>query len=127
MDVEVTWDAPLYPGQNVEVFATDSENRSPIQDAKVTISKDGSKITDLLTNENGLARFGYPGETTIVVVKKEGYGPVMEVVPHVPLKWPIGVVGSIIIGIVSSIIGGVIANLITRPSFKRKRQKRRIH
>lgn len=126
MDVEITWGTPLIPGQDVEVLVIDSENRFPIQGAKVTISKDGSKITDLSTDESGFASFEYPGETTIVEVKKEGYRRVMKVVPHVPLKWHIGIVGSIIISIVSSIIGGVIANRITRPSFKRKRQKRRI-
>lgn len=126
MDVEIAWDAPLIPGQNVEVLVIDSENRSPIQGAKVTISKDGSKITDLSTDENGLTCFEYPGETTIVEVKKEGYRPVMKVVPHVPLKWYIGIVSSLIISIVGSIIGGVILKFITHSLSKRKHRKRKI-
>lgn len=126
MDVEITWGTPLILWQDVEVLVIDSENRFPIQGAKVTISKDGSKITDLSTDESGFASFEYPGETTIVEVKKEGYRRVMKVVPHVPLEWHIDVV--------IAIIGGVVANFITRPLFalfkrkkKRKYKKRRIH
>jgi len=126
MDVEITWGTPLILWQDVEVLVIDSENRFPIQGAKVTISKDGSKITDLSTDESGFASFEYPGETTIVEVKKEGYRRVMKVVPHVPLEWHIYVV--------IAIIGGVVASFITSPLFalfkrkkKRKYKKRRIH
>jgi hypothetical protein len=112
MDVEIDWDAPLIPGQNVEILVVDSENLFSIQDAKVTISKDGSKITDLFTDENGLARFEYPGETTIVEVDKEGYRSVMKVIPHTPSEW--------FVGIVSSIIGGSIVAFIDRLIPKRK-------
>ena len=116
MDVEVNPSTPILLGQEITIVVIDKENHFPIQAAKVCVSKDGLRIIELYTNEDGLVTIEYPGETTIITVKKEGYSPVMKVVPRIPDKW--------IMGILTAVVAGVATDWIIH-FFRKKRKKAR--
>lgn len=102
MSVEVSPITPIFLGQEITIVATDKENHFPIQTAKVSVSKDGSRIIELYTNENGLVTIEYLGVVTIITVEKEDYFTVMKVVPRIPDKWIMGIITGIGLASVSA-------------------------
>lgn len=102
MDVQVNPATPILPGQEIRITVVDKENHFPIQAAIVGVSKDGSKLIDLYTDEDGLVITEYPGEVTIITVRKEGYSSVMKVVPRLPVKWIMGIITGIGLASVSA-------------------------
>lgn len=114
MSVEVNPSTPILPGQEIRITVADKENHFPIQAAIVGVSKDGSKLIDLYTDENGLVITEYLGEVTIITVGKEGYSSVMKVIPRLPIKW--------IMGIITAVVAGVATDMIIY-FFRKKRKK----
>lgn len=102
MGVEVSPITPIFLGQEITIVVADKENHFPIQAAKVSVSKDGSRIIELYTNENGLVTIEYLGVVTIITVEKEGYFTVMKVVPRIPDKWIMGIITGIGLASVSA-------------------------
>jgi len=103
-DVQVRPSVPVFLGQLVTVNVTDARNNTSIQDAKVTISKDGVLVLTLSTSEDGIVTFKYPAEVTVIIISKDSYTPAMKVIPRVPNHWFMAPLTGMIIGILVDII-----------------------
>lgn len=101
-------------GDSVRVVVVDSQTFEPVQGASVTVSKDGSHVYDLQTDENGTTSFAYPGEATIVVISKLTYVTETRVIPRIPDSWVRGEVNAWIAGTVTAIVAALVVALITR-------------
>ena len=86
MRLEVTPSIPAMLGETVRVTVFDEETGAPIEGATVEIKKDGNFIFSTTTRDNGTAE-KYPGEATVITVKKEGYNEGMDVIPKIPDEW----------------------------------------
>lgn len=87
MRVEVTPSTPTILGEIVRVTVFDSDTGAPVGEATVEVKKDGAFILSKTTGDNGTAEFEYPGEATIITVKKEGYNKDVKVIPKIPDEW----------------------------------------
>lgn len=87
MTVEVTPTTPTELGETIHVMVFDTLNGTPIDGAKVEVSKDGSAVFKTHTQLDGTAQFEFPGATTVIAVSKEKYKAVMKVIPKIPDEW----------------------------------------
>jgi hypothetical protein len=87
MNVTVNPKTPQNLGDIIVVKVLDDLNKTVIEGVKIEISKNGDLLIVLLTDNFGSVIFEYPGETTIIKATKEGYGPVLKVIPKIPDKW----------------------------------------
>jgi len=110
LTVEVSPQIPTTLGQEIMVTVRDASTNKPVEKATVSISRDGGKLLDLMTNDKGQTRFEYPGMTTIIVVRKDRYAAAMKVIPRVPDAWILAEERSWI----ASIVTGVLVFIITK-------------
>ena len=85
--VEVNPVVPINLGELITVKVLDAQNGTTIEGAIVKILKDGLNF-NVTTQIDGIAKFEYPGATTIIFVSKDGYrdaDPV--VIPKIPDEW----------------------------------------
>jgi len=87
LKVTVEPSVPLVIGEKISIKVVDALNGTPIEYAKVIISKDNEFSIDLYTDKNGTVTFDYLGEITIIKVTKEGYHMVVKVIPKIPDRW----------------------------------------
>jgi len=102
--VKVSPENPLIPNENITVTVTNSSSQLPVEDAEVTVQKDGTEIT-LYTDSNGQAFFPYFGEVTVITAQKSGFASSNIVaIPTEPIGWVLGVLSSLGTGIVSGLV-----------------------
>ena len=103
--VKVSPEAPLNIGEKITVTVTNSSSQLPVEDAEVSIMKDGTNITVIHTDSRGQAVCDYLGEVTIIVVQKTGFDSSYPIpIPKIPDTW----VRSLLISVGSAIVGGLI-------------------
>jgi hypothetical protein len=101
-------------GDQITVTVVDSQTLKPVHGASVTVSKDGSHVYDLQTDEKGTTSFGYPGDATIIVISKLTYATETRVIPRIPDSWVRGEANAWIAGTVTAIVAALVVALITR-------------
>jgi hypothetical protein len=114
LSVTVSPEVPAMLGDSVTVVVVDSQTLQPVEGASVTVSKDGSHVYDLQTDEKGTTSFAYPGEATIIVISKLAYATETIVIPRIPDSWIRGEADAWIAGTVSAIVAALVAALVTR-------------
>jgi hypothetical protein len=114
LSVTVSPEVPIMLGDQITVAVVDSETLEPVQGASVTVSKDGSHVYDLQTDEKGTASFAYPGEATIIVISKLTYATETRVIPRIPDSWVRGEADAWIASTVTAIVAALVAALIMR-------------
>jgi hypothetical protein len=109
--VTVSPQRPALLGEEILVTVLDKQSLEPVANATISISLNGSHLMDLYTDEKGQASFEYPGEATIIVVRKDSalYSPEMVIIPKVPDKWVRDTLIATALGIISGIVVSVIA------------------
>lgn len=120
--VSVNPETPLVIGDNIEVTVKNMTDRLPVDNAEVTVRKDGASLISLQTDSKGQVSFEYPGEPTIITVEKEAFKNSMKVIPKLPDAW---VRDLSVSGIIGPLIGAVITYRLAKRNEKatRKRSK----
>lgn len=119
--VKVSPETPLNIGEEITVTVTNSSSQLPVEDAEVSIMKDGTNITAIHTDSRGQAVCDYLGEVTIIVVQKTGFDSSYPIpIPKMPDAW----VRSLLISVGSAIIGGLITVFGTHVLRERKKLRR---
>jgi len=104
--VKVSPETPLNIGEKITVTVTNSSSQLPVEDAEVSIMKDGTNITVVHTDSRGQAVCDYLGEVTIIVVQKTGFDSSYPIpIPKMPDAW----VRSLLTSVGSAIVGGLVA------------------
>ena len=107
--VTVSPETPLSIGEMITVTVTNSSSRLPVQDAEVSVMKNGMKIT-LFTDSQGQAFFEYFGEVTVVVARKTGIDSSRPVaIPKAPDIW----VRNTFLSLGIAVVGGFVSGLST--------------
>lgn len=107
--VTVSPETPLSIGEMLTVTVTNSSSRLPVQDAEVSVMKNGMKIT-LFTDFQGQAFFEYFGEVTVVVAQKTGIDSSRPVaIPKAPDIW----VRNTFLSLGIAVVGGFVSGLST--------------
>jgi len=103
--VKVSPETPLNIGEEITVTVTNSSSQLPVEDAEVSIMKDGTNITVIHTDSRGQAVCDYLGEVTIIVVQKTGFESSYPIpIPMMPDAW----IRTLLISFGSGIVGGLI-------------------
>jgi len=119
--VEVNPSTPLKIGQRITITVKDKKTMTPIQGASISVYKDSGYLGKVYTNSEGKAIIQYLGETTILVINKEGYMEEIIPIPHIPDRWVRDIyISGILSPILGAIIGVVINNIINTYLRKRK-------
>ena len=85
--VEVNPVVPIKLGELITVKVLDAQNETPIEGVIIKISKDGLNF-NVTTQLDGIAKFEYPGATTVIFVSKDGYRDAEPmVIPKIPDEW----------------------------------------
>jgi hypothetical protein len=117
-DVTINPEAPINIGDDVLVTVLNASDKMPVEEAKVSLQKDGEHIYDYYTNASGKVIVEYVGEVTIIEVSKTDFKTVLEAIPHAPDKWVRDQYTSMGIGIISAVIGSLTTYVLQS---KRKR------
>lgn len=124
--VKVSPETPLIIGENITVTVTNSSSQLSVEDAEVTVQKDGMEVT-LHTDSNGQAVFEYFGEVTVVTAQKVGFESSMPIaIPKEPEIWIrealVSLLGS---GVLSGIASGFITYKLGKRKITRKKTSRK--
>lgn len=111
-DVTINPEAPINIGDDVLVTVLNASDKMPVEDAMISLQKDGNHIHDYYTNASGEALIEYVGEVTIIEVSKTDFKTVLEAIPHAPDKWVRDQYTAMIIGVVSAVVGSVTTYLL---------------
>lgn len=106
-DVTINPEAPMTIGDSVMVIVRNASDKMPVENAKISVNKDGDHIHDYYSNSSGQARITYVGEVTVIKVSKTDFKTLVEAIPHSPAKWVRDEYWSMGIGIISGIVGSV--------------------
>jgi len=73
-DVTVNPEAPMNIGDGVMVTVRNASDKMPVENAKISVNKNGDHIHDYYTNSSGQTLIEYVGEVTVIKVSKTGLG-----------------------------------------------------
>lgn len=120
--VKVSPETPLNIGEKITVNVTNSLSQLPVEDAEVSIMKDGIHVS-VYTDSRGQALFEYFGEVTVIVAQKTGIESSYPIaIPKTPDIW----VRNAFVAIGGAIVGGLVSGFSThmlRGTVIRKRKK----
>jgi len=121
LQVAVSPETPMNIGEIIIVTVTNSSDKLPVEDAEISVMKDGISVT-LFTDANGQASFEYFGEVTVITAKKTGIESSTPVsIPKLPEAW----IRSTIVSLASGIAGGFVSGIIPYLLQKKKTRIRR--
>jgi len=116
--VTVSPETPLSIGETITVAVTNSSSRLPVQNAEVSVMKNGMKIT-LSTDSQGQVFFEYFGEVTVVTAQKTGIDPSRPIaIPKTPDIW----IRNAFLSLGIAILGGFVSGFSTYILQQRKRK-----
>lgn len=119
LQVAVSPETPMNIGEIIIVTVTNSSDKLPVEDAEISVMKDGISVT-LFTEANGQASFEYFGEVTVIVAQKTGIESSTPIsIPKLPDAWVRSTVVSLISAIVGGFVGGVISYLFQQKKITR--------
>lgn len=117
--VSVSPETPLTIGEMITVTVTNSSSQLPVEDAEVSVMKDGTYITTLYTDSTGQAFFEYFGEVTVVIASKTGIDSSMLIsIPKGPVAW----VRNTLLSLGIAVVGGFISGF-TGYMFQKRKEK----
>ena len=122
--VSISPDTPLSIGEMITVTVTNSSSQLPVEDAEISVSKDGMHIT-LYTDSQGQASFEYFGAITVVVAKKTGIESSTPVaIPKIPDAWVMKTVISLGSAVVGNVVGAFAVHLFQQRKKKEGRSRK---
>lgn len=123
--VSISPETPLSIGEMMTVTVTNSSSQLPVEDAEVSVMKDGMQI-NLSTDSQGKASFEYFGAITVIVAKKTGIESSTPVaIPKIPDIWVINVGVSFASAVVSGIVGAFAIHVFQQRRKKTTRKPKR--
>ena len=121
--VIVSPQSPMSIGKTITVTVTNSSSQLPVEDAEVSVMKDGMHII-LYTDSQGQASFEYFGAITVVRAKKTGIEPSTPVaIPKMPDAWVMNILVSFGSAAVGGVIGAFAMHMLQQ---RRKRTEKRV-
>ena len=108
-NILITPEVPNKIGDSLLVTVLNVSDQMPVEGAKVSLRKDGTRIFDYYTNINGQTTIEYVGEVTIIEVSKSDFKSSLEAIPDSPEPW----VSGMLIAMLVAIVGGVAVSLTT--------------
>jgi hypothetical protein len=118
--VKVSPEAPLNIGEKITVTVTNSSSQLPVEDAEISITKDGIHAT-VYTDSRGQALFEYFGEVTVITAQKTGIESSYPIaIPKTPDIW----VRNAFVAIGGAVVGGLVSGFSTHVLQQRKEKTR---
>jgi len=103
--VQVSPETPFSIGEKITVTVTNSSSKLPVENAEVSIMKDGIHVT-VYTDSRGQASSDYFGEVTVIVAQKTGIDSSDPIaIPKMPDIW----VRNVLVAIGSAVVGGLVS------------------
>jgi hypothetical protein len=124
-DVSVKPEAPINIGDSLVVTVKNVTDQMPVENAQVSVKKDGDLIANYYTDSKGQTTAEYVGEVTIIEVSKDGFDSDIQAIPHAPDKWVRDQYWSIISGIITGVVVSFITYRFQNKPTKRKHKKGR--
>jgi len=107
-------------GDSVLVTVRNATDNSLVENAKISLYKNGDHIYDYYTDSRGQVEVEYVGEVTIIEVSKTGFKTEMQAIPESPTSWMNRELWSFISAVISGSVVAVFTHILQR---RRKKTK----
>lgn len=114
---------PSSVGQNITVMLTNKSSGVPVENAKISVVKDGLTILETYTNSQGHTSFMYLGEA-IVKAEKPGFLPKVVPIPRgVPDIWLLQIITPVLSAALSALLSAYFTYLFMKRRIKQEQSQ----